>query len=180
MRKNLLYSQARSSIMTGDLIALRDRSGFLPVLTRLITRSPYTHTAIAVWVEACGIKRLLVAESNASGSSLSPLSGYAHIDFDVFRCPVSREVVQKTAWRLLGEKIHYDVMDLARIAANRIFGIRLPLHDDKNLVCSAFSASIYHLAGWRPESLPSIPAPDDVVAALDTRPLLRVRNDESR
>ena len=159
----------------GDLIAIRKRVGFLPLLTRLITRSPYTHTAIAVWVESSGIKRLLLAESNAGGSSLSPLSEYANVDFDVFRCPISRDSVHRAAWRLLGVKIHYDVMDLVRIAANRLFGFSLPDRDDGDLVCSAFSAAIYHSAGWRPESLPSIPAPDDVVAALDAQPMLRVR-----
>lgn len=78
------YANVRNRIKTGDLVAFRKRAGIFPMLTRWITRSPYTHTAVAVWVIGGNLPRLLVAEANAAGSSLSPLSGYAHIDFDVY------------------------------------------------------------------------------------------------
>lgn len=169
------YTVVRDCIQTGDLIAFRKRSGILPTLTRWITCSPYTHTAVAAWVEAGGICRLLVAESNSGGSSLSPLSCYADIDFDVFRCPVNRDIVHVSMWRLLGRKIHYGFADVARIAANRLVSWPLPRKDDGNLVCSALSAAIFFRAGWRPVNLPSIPAPDDVVAALHAKPMFEVR-----
>jgi hypothetical protein len=42
------YAQARDLIRTGDLIVLRKRGGWLPTLTRWVTKSPYTHTGLAV------------------------------------------------------------------------------------------------------------------------------------
>lgn len=169
------YAAIRERISTGDLIAFRKHTGFLPTLTRWITRSPHTHTAVAIWVESSGFHRLLVSESNSGGSSFSPLSAYADIDFDVFRCPVNPDRARIVMWRLLGRKIHYGFVDLLRIAAKRLIGWPLPKVDDEAQICSALSAKIYLLAGWRPAGLPSIPAPDDVVAALEDQPLYEYR-----
>lgn len=162
------YARLRDRIHTGDLIAIRATSGLFPLLTRVVTRSPYTHTAIAVWVTSRGgARRLLVVESNAAGASLAPLSNYADVDFDVFRSPVDRSRVERAVWGLLGTKVHYDVPDLARIAAHRLLGVPLPERDDGELICSALSATIYLTAGWQPaRPLPSIPAPADVAAAF--------------
>lgn len=170
------YAFVRDRIHTGDLIAFRKRKGIFPMLTRWITRSPYTHTGVAVWVIGGNLPRLLVAEANAAGSSLSPLSDYIDIDFDVYRCPVNREDVHVSMWRLLGRKVHYGIFDLLRIAANRAVGWPLPKKDDNDMICSAFSAAIYRRAGWRPWSLPSIPAPDDIVSAMRAAPIYEVRS----
>ena len=169
------YEAARAQIETGDLIAIRDRKKLFSRITSLVTQSPYTHTAIAVWGGFAGVSRLLVVESNAAGASLSPLSNYAEVDFDVFACPVDQATVEIELWNLIGAKIHYDPPDLVRIALNKRLRIPLPPQDDKNLVCSALSATIYRCAGWQPENLPSIPAPCDVTAALQCAPLYEVR-----
>lgn len=171
------YAEARNLVRTGDLIAIRTRRKLFDVVTSAVTQSPYTHTAVAVWGGFNGTERLLVVESNAAGASLSPLSKYDTDDFDVFECPVLAGGAERAVWELLGEKIHYDVGDLARIAANRILGVPLPSHDDARKVCSALSAAIYLRSGWQPEALPSIPAPDDVVAAIGAYPKLYVRKD---
>lgn len=171
------YAEARSLVCTGDLIAIRTRRKLFDLLTSAVTQSPYTHTAVAVWGGFNGVERLLVVESNAAGASLSPLSKYDADDFDVFECPVIAAASERAVWELLGEKIHYDVADLARIAANRLLGMPLPRRDDGRKVCSAHSAAIYLRAGWQPEALPSIPAPDDVVAAIGAYPKLYVRKD---
>ena len=170
------YADARLYIKTGDLIAVRKRGGLLPTLTRGITRSPYTHTATAIWAGCAEHPRLLVAEGKGSGASFAPLSQYADIDFDVFAAP--REVlldIEEVVWSTLGLPIGYDVSDLLRIAANRLFGWPLPEFDDALKVCSALSATLWLQAGWRPHYLPSIPAPDDVVAAIGVPPYLIVR-----
>lgn len=169
------YADARDQIRTGDLIALRKKHGFLPVLTRLITRSPYTHTAIALWCGSGEHRRLLVAEAKASGAFLTPLSQYASENFDVFLAP--REVglsIEAAIWEALGEPIGYDLMDLVRIGLNRLFDVPLPPHDNALKICSALSATLWLQAGWRPRYLPSIPAPDDVVAALAVPPTIEV------
>lgn len=170
------YAEARAHIRTGDLIAVRSTHGGFVALTRAVTRSPYTHTAVAVWGGFQGVERLLVAETNGAGCSLSPLSHYEGTDFDVFKCPVLRADAERALWDLLGVRIDYDVVDLARIAANRLLRVPLPARDDGGLICSALSATIYLHAGWQPQGLPSIPAPDDVVRAVG-RPRLEVRRD---
>lgn len=186
----LNYYQARTLIATGDLIAFRQRRGLLHWLIRRVTRSPYTHTAIAVWVgvaqDHCrdplylrgrGCGRLLVAEAKLSGAMLTPLSQYAAIDFDVLPYPGEvRGGVESALWRTIGRPTGYDVLDLVRIAAHRLFGRPLPARDNARRVCSALSAEIWLRAGWKPKTpLPSIPAPDDVVAARG-EPVLRVRS----
>lgn len=170
------YADARLYVRTGDLVAVRKRGGLLPTMTRGITHSPYTHTATAIWAGCAEHPRLLVAEAKGSGAAFAPLSQYADIDFDVFAAP--REVllnIEEVAWSTLGLRIDYDVSDLARIAANRLLGWPLPKADDGRKVCSALSATLWLKAGWRPHSLPSIPAPDDVVAAIGAPPYLMVR-----
>lgn len=155
------YAAARDQIQSGDLIAIRSRHGGLPAVIRWVTGSPYTHTAIAIWAEG----RLLIAETTGAGSCLRPLSTYAGNDFDVISCPIDRVLVRMAVWDILGVKADYDLADLLRIAANRLFGRPLPSADDEAQICSALSAAIWQLAGWRPAGLPSIPAPDDLVRA---------------
>lgn len=171
------YADARPRIRTGDLIAIRATHGGLVALTRAVTRSPYTHTAVAVWVRSVGVERLLIAETNGAGCSLAPLSQYVGTDFDVFACPVDRAEAEYALWNLLGERIAYDLADLLRIAANRLLGVPLPPRDEDGLICSALSGAIYLHAGWFPPGLPSIPAPDDIVAAVATPPTLTVRKE---
>jgi hypothetical protein len=169
------YAHARDLIGDGDLIAVRKRGGLPARAIRWVTRSPYTHTAIAVWGGFGGARRLLVAEANAGGCSLAPLSHYAEDDFDVFACPVSRAAAMHSAWSNIGSPLTYDFLDLARIAANRLLGVPLPPPDPEATICSALSASIYLQAGWKPAALPSIPAPVDVVRAIGSLAALEVR-----
>lgn len=165
------YAEARPLIQTGDLIALRQSHGGFPALTRLVTRSPYTHTSVAIW---CA-DRLLVAETQGAGSCLRPLSNYDADDFDVIACPLDRREVEGAIWQLLGRKISYDVLDLITIGLHRLVGVPLPPADDDKLICSTLSAVIWQAAGWRPTGLPSIAAPDDVVRAGGAV-VLKVRN----
>ena len=170
------YTAARRQIRTGDLIAVRKRTGLLPTLTRWITRSPYTHTAIALWTGTPGQPRLLVAEVKGSGGFLTPLSQYDSTEFDVFTAPPETLLfVEAAIWATLGAPLGYSFLDLLRIAANRILRWPLPPADKVMMICSSFSASLWLQSGWRPGCLPSIPAPCDVVAALCVPPRLQVR-----
>lgn len=170
------YAMAREQILDGDLIAVRARNGLMPALIRGVTRSPYTHTAVAVWTGTDYARRLLVAESNAGGCSLSPLSHYEAVDFDVFDCPVDRRTACRSLWDLIGAPIAYSFGDLFRIAANRILDVPLPSPEPGEMICSALTATIYLKSGWAPSALPTIPAPDDVVRALRIGPTLEVRS----
>lgn len=165
------YADARPLIRDGDLIAVRSRHGGMPAAVRLVTRSPYTHTAVAVWVG----ERLLVAETRGVNACLAPLSQHAGNDFDVFPCPVERRTAVAALWGLLGDEIRYDYGDLLRIAAHELLGVPLPEREDGKLICSALSASIYLLAHWE-AALPSIPTPRDVVRAVGRPALAEVRH----
>lgn len=163
------YHEIRPHVADGDLVAVRSRRGLFPNLTRLVTGSPYTHTAIALWLEG----GLWIAEMRRGGNVLVPLSQRADEDFDVFDCPpeVDRGWLRVDVLHTLRGKVDYDVRDLARIAANRLIGISLPAQDDGSLICSAYSARAYLMRGWQPNrALPSIAAPGDVVRALGMVP----------
>lgn len=166
------YADIRDQIRDGDLIAVRSNHRGLPALTRFFTRSPYTHTAVAIWLDG----GLWAAEMNAGGNALVPLSRWANTDFDVFAHPPFEYAydVRYAILESLRGKIDYDLADLLRIAAHNVLHCKLPT-DTGGLVCSAYSAKIYSLCGWNPLLLPSIPAPSDLVAALNTAPLFEMR-----
>lgn len=159
------YADVRNSIKTGDLIAVKRRDGVFPIATRIVTNSPYTHTGIAIWTGG----RLLLAQTNAGGCNLAPLSQEAIYDFDVFECPVNRDKCEAATWAELGSRIPYGFLDCVRIFGYKVFGIPLPKNDGKDLVCSALSARIYMNAGWEPVNLPSIPWPGAVTDQLQNR-----------
>jgi hypothetical protein len=156
------YADVRKSIRTGDLIAVKRRSGLFEIATRIVTNSPYTHTGIAIWAG----NRLLLAQTNAGGCNLAPLSQEAVYDFDVFNCPVDRNACEKAIWQELGTHIPYGILDCVRIFGYKVFGIPLPKEDGPDLVCSALSARIYKMSGWQPVGLPSIPWPGAVADQL--------------
>lgn len=164
------YADIRDQIRDGDLIAVRSNHRGLPALTRYFTHSPYTHTAVAIWLGG----GLWAAEMNAGGNVLVPLSRYQDSDFDVFSCPAAPEAVRILTLEFLRDRIDYDFIDLLRIAAHNVLRLKLPT-DTGGLVCSAGSARIYRSARWAPVGLPSIPAPSDLVAALHADPLFEVR-----
>lgn len=159
----MIYDDIRRHIKNGDLIAVRGR-GLFAAAIRLVTGSPYTHTAVALWFG----DRLLVAETRGGVAAFSPLSQHRHEDFDVIACPLSRPAVSSAALALLGEPIRYDYLDLARLAANKLLGVPLP-REDKRLVCSALSLAIYLAAGFYHPRRPRIPTPGEVVTLLGGR-----------
>jgi hypothetical protein len=154
------YQDVRSQVLTGDLIAVKRKTGLFPIATRIVTNSPYTHTGIAIWAG----NRLLLAQTNAGGCNLAPLSQEAIYDFDVFDCPVNRDACEAEIWQELGSRIAYGFLDCVRIFGFKVLGIPLPKKDGPDLVCSALSARIFENAGWKPINLPSIPWPGAVVA----------------
>lgn len=165
------YIDARDSIQTGDLFAVRSHRGGLSALTRLVTRSPYTHTAVALWLS----NRLFLAEMNGGGGALVLASKYADTDIDIFPRPTEVGAITTAIFDLLGLDLGYDFGDLLRVAQHELVSRPLPLVDDNNLICSALSASIYLHAGIPRYRLPSIPTPRDVVAWLDLPVKLELR-----
>lgn len=164
------YDQARPFIKDGDLIAVKRRSGPLAVGTRLVTKSPYTHTGIAVWAG----QRLLLAQANGGGINFVPLSQEDAYAFDVFTPPVDGAAAVDAIWQVLATPVPYGFGSLLRIFLFLEFGIPLPPPPADSYICSALSAHVYQLAGWKPDGLPSIPWPGAVVAAIGAPPRLCV------
>jgi hypothetical protein len=152
------YADGRSAIADGDLIAVRGRRGVVPILTRWVTRSAYTHTAVAVWLDG----GLWAAEINVGGNHLVPVSQLRDA-FDVYDCPGDRAAVREVVLRRLRTARRYGVLDLFLIAARRLLGVHLGNSQDE--VCSEFSARVYVEAGTVLD-VPSLPAPDEVAAAV--------------
>lgn len=163
------YEHARQCIRTGDLIAVKRRSGPLAIATRIITASDYTHTGVAIWLQG----RLLMAHINGGGASLVPVSQELEFGFDVFRCPVNPLTVYRIIFRLLGKRISYSFYQLYRILLFIKLGIPLP-KQGKDYICSALSAHIYLTAGWKPSNLPSIPWPAAIAYAIADKPAVVV------
>jgi hypothetical protein len=161
--------QAKPCIGDGDLVALKRTDKWFWRLVRWVTGSPYTHTAIAIRI-ATG---MCVVEMHWSGPRIVPLVSYRH-PFDVFKCPVSRETVRRSAFAFSSREISYDWIDLIRIGLFNLFHLR-PKRDTGGLVCSSFNARIYQHAGWElPRDLPRIPSPGAMVRALNTKPHVEV------
>lgn len=167
------YEDARALIKDGDVVAVKRRSGILAFLTRLVTKSPYTHTGICFWWGG----RLLMAQANGGGVNFVPVSQEAEFDFDVYDCPpgLDAAAVVAQAWQILDTRSTYDIADLFRIWLFLWFGLPLPKVDNASYICSSLSARILLACGWVPVGLPSIPWPGAVVAALNSLPRLEIK-----
>lgn len=160
------YDELRRQVLDGDLVAVRSNHGGMPRLIRRITGSPYTHTAIAIWLDL----GLWVAEMDGAKNVLVPLSQYAHLPFDVYRCPVPRAAVREAVLEQLSGKVGYDWLEILAIGARRLFGLKLREHGHRK-VCNSYSAAAWLSAGWAAE-LPELASPGDLVAAIGAPPAL--------
>ena len=163
----MTYDEARPKICAGDVIGVRGRKGPLAWLTRLITWSPYTHVGIALWLG----DGLYLAEINGGGNHLIPMSQLANTGFDVVRCPANPADIPFAIETQLRDNHGYGFLTLGVIAIRRLFGIEIV---GDGAVCSSYAANILTQAGWN-HSLPTDPAPDEVMAAaglviLEVRP----------
>lgn len=162
----MTYEELRDQVLDGDLVAVRSSRSLLGKVTRWVTKSPYTHTAVALWLEG----GLWIAQMDGIQNALVPLSQYSDTPFDVYRCPVPRDAIRQAVLEQLRLKVRYGWADIAYIGLHRVLGVPLPPEDD-DFVCSSYSAAAYIAAGWGAR-LPSICAPADVVAALRAAPAL--------
>jgi hypothetical protein len=173
--KRLTYASARDDIKTGDLIAVRNRKGLAAWLIRLVTRSPYTHTGVALWLA----HRLMIAETEQGPASLVPASQYAGYDFDVFDAPVSPGVAfyaRSAIFEVLGARITYAWSDLLRIWLHEWLRVPLPRPAADARICSSLSQLIYQHMGWElPQGAPALMTPRDLVAAINAAPRLEIR-----
>lgn len=162
------YATARSLIDDGDLIAVREHSGFLTPFTRFFTRSPVTHVGIALWMDG----GLWMGELNGGKNHAVPLSQLSDTDFDVYYPPVpSRAKAREAVQEALRIKIPYAFGVLPVIGLLDWLRIKVFIHARKLLVCSGWCVMVYERAGW-PERT-RVLSPADLVAQLTLK--LQVR-----
>lgn len=169
------YAEIRGKIGDGDLVAVRSARSLLGKAT-LLAAGPYTHTAIALWLEG----GLWVTEMDGVQNVLVPLSQYADASFDVFICQVDRARVRQVILEELRGKVGYSWADVARLVAYFTLGVPLPASEPGMQICSSQSAWIWATAGWPGAAkLPSIPWPSALVRALEAAPALRHEPDQA-
>lgn len=161
------YEDVRRMVFDGDLIAVRKRHGLAAWAIRQFTGSPYTHTAIALWLDG----GVWVAEMDSTKNVLVPLSQYAGERFEVYRCPVNRAEVRAMLLEHLRTRINYDWRDVLAIGLHHVFNLPLPARDRGGRICSTFAGAVYLACGWA-ASLPMLATPGDVVNALCAAPAL--------
>lgn len=164
----LTYQEARSQIATGDLIAVRTPNGIMGKLTRFFTRSPYTHTGIAIWIEG----GLYMGELNGGRNHLIPLSQLDHCDFDVYLPPANLTNIADALFFWLRLQIEYGYLAFVAIGLLNYFNIKIFVHWRQLLVCSGWCVAIYEEAGWGEHS--RIISPGELAAMLTIK--LQVRN----
>lgn len=135
------YQRARRLIRDGDLIAVRG-SHLIDHLTSAVTRSPYTHTGVAVWADG----RLFMADLNSGRNHLTALSAVA--DFDVFMAPdgIDRARIRKAVFDWLAAPIDYGMLAFIVIGLKCALGLKVFIHWRRIIVCSGGSVEIYENA----------------------------------
>ena len=153
------YAKARKNILDGDLIAVVNGAGTLDRMVRFFTRSKYSHTGIALWLDG----GLWIVELNAGNNHAKPLSQLP--EFDVFNCPVDRVAVRKAALESLRMEIPYSWVTVLAAGFMDVFSLRHPLYWDQGLVCSSYCVDLYERAGW-PKASEAL-SPGDLCSKLN-------------
>jgi hypothetical protein len=149
------YDEVRDKIKTGDVISVRAKNGIIADMIRLVTRSPYSHSGIAIWLG----DGLWMAEINSGHNHLVPLSQYQYMDFDVFECPADRDRTQVEILQSLRFRIDYGILSFFMIGYATVFGAKGRFTTRKAKVCSEYVQTILINSGWS--------VPDKMVSPAD-------------
>ena len=154
------YQTARTQIQDGDLIAVKG-SGVLPWLIEKLTVSPYSHTAVAIWLDG----GLWASQMNGGGNNLVPVSQFEK--FDVFECPVDRIAVRMFLLEQLRTRIHYSFLDLVSAGLSTLLHLEFP-SSHTGLICSEASTLTYTENNWTIKP-PKIPTPKWLASQLSLK-----------
>ena len=157
------YKQARSSIKTGDLIAIRTAHNWLGWLTQFFTRSPYTHCGIALWID----NGLYLAELNGGRNHITPLSQWVGTDFDVYDPPLGLNHIIDSIFFWLRVPVDYGFIAFVTIGLLHWFRIKKFVHWRQNFVCSGWCVAVYEESGWPEHS--RMLSPQDLTELLSLK-----------
>ncbi len=131
-----------NKIETGDLIAVRSAHSFMGKVTQFVTRSPYTHVGVAIWIH----DQLFMAELNGGRNHLVPLCQLS--DYDVYAPPAGLENIEASIYRYLEYPIDYGLAAFVAIGLLNVLRIKTFVHWRRVMVCSGYCVAIYESAGW--------------------------------
>lgn len=147
-------ADASSQIETGDLISVRTVHGPTGLLTRLVTRSPYTHSGVALWLAG----RLFMAEINSGRNHLVALSSVREFDVSCRPPELAVNKVEQTIIDWLADPIEYSRLAFVVIGILNLFHIKKFVHWRNRIVCSGAAVKIWEKAGWPEHSYMVSPA----------------------
>lgn len=165
----MLYDQARDLVETGDVILVTTSHSWLSRLTQIVTRSPYHHAGVAIWIG----NRLYMAELNGGRNHTIPMSQL--VEFDVYKRPaeVTVEGATYAIYQWLAQVIEYGFGAFLAIGLLNLCRIKLFVHWRKYIVCSGFVVAILETAGWPERS--RVISPRELAEQLELKISVRIR-----
>jgi hypothetical protein len=149
------YAQARELIKDGDIIFFKNKPNISSKLIEAITDSPFSHVAIAFWVEvACKnihkTKRLMIVEAtgHTNNRDIVNLSNECIYDMIVLSPPLKWIDISENALDRVG-LVPYGWTDGALIGIQSLiyrgFGKKINIGGGRGEYCSEFVAKAYKL-----------------------------------
>jgi len=171
----LPYDQARSLIIDGDIVFIKDSPSWVGSVIRFFTKSRYSHVGIAFWITTGGITRLMMVEAQGgSRRRIVNLSKYAGVELDIMKAPKPWPDVAPRALEHLSD-VPYGYMEAAYIgiveAMQQYFDVTLPRKNFNGEICSEFVARVLEL----PSQHVSPQALMDQLVEMGVKPGLLVR-----
>lgn len=141
------YEQGRHFIQDGDLIFVANKRGIiLPTLIRFFTKSIFSHTAIAFWIDTPAGKRLLAVQ--AQGGNKRFIQNLSALDkCDLYVVPSSKawsDVAQQALVKL--DKVPYSFLEAIYVGLREFlmtrFNWTIKEKSFSGEICSEFTARV--------------------------------------
>lgn len=138
------YRAARSTILDGDLIFVRNGTSLTSKTIQTVTKSIYSHVGIAFSTTIADKSRLMIVEAQGgTARRIINMSFYENDSLDVVRAPRPWLEYADEALESVG-RIKYGWMEAAyvgiREGALKHFSWKLPFKDFSGEICSEFAA----------------------------------------
>lgn len=145
------YEQGRSLVENGDIVFIANKRGILPQLIRFVTRSNFSHAAIAFWVDTAAGKRLMTVQTQTNNKRfVMNLNAMDNCDLYIITSPTPWEEVAPLALSKL-DKVPYSYMEALSVGLHeflvKYFNVVIKQHNHNfsGEICSEFIARVLNL-----------------------------------
>jgi hypothetical protein len=145
------YEDGRKLIQDGDVVFVANKRGILlPLLIRFFTKSIYSHTAIAFWIDTPAGKRLMAVQAQGGNKRfVMNLSALDKCDLHIVTSPKAWTDVAPLALVKL-DKVPYSFIEAMYVGLReflmKYFHIKIKERDFCGEICSEFNARVLGLA----------------------------------